>query len=635
MSVQQGPFWNIYQELKSGKISRRQFIERATALGIGMPVVLFVLNAVKVDSAAAAPMGGAPDFSRLGQAATVGAPAEGTEGQTRGAGGELKILQWQAVTHLSLHNAQGTKDMLGAALVTEPLMHFLPDGSLIPTLIKEVPSVENGLLAPDLTSVTYNLLEGVLWNDGEPFTSADVKFTWEWIEDPANASTNSAYYGVIDSIETPDELTVKINFKAPNLNWYLPFAGAPYGGVYPKHALEGGADAFNAFRTHPVGTGPYKVDTFVENDQVIYTINEYYREPNKPYFATVNLKGGGTAETAAQEVFQTGDWDFAWNLQVQQSLLVEMEQAGGKGTLVTVPGTAVERIHINFSDPNKEVNGQRSEKNTPHPFLTDKAVRQALSLATDRETMATQFYAGPPGEPAATNILTGIPQVESPNTSFEFNLEKAKQVLEEAGWVMNGDVREKDGVQLKLSYTTTINAVRQGEQAVNKKNWEEVGFQVQLKQVDSGIFFDSSAGNDQNYAHFYSDVQMYTNNPSSVFALNYMQSWYGGANPNSADGSNIAQKENDWAGVNESRYNNPEYNAAYEAAEKETDPEKAAELFIQMNDILINDYAVIPLVQRAAEKYAISKTLNNNNVAASFFESLYWNIANWNRVSGS
>ncbi|MCC6792888.1 MAG: peptide ABC transporter substrate-binding protein [Thermomicrobiales bacterium] len=634
MAEKQGPFWSLYQELKSGKVNRREFLERAGALGIGMPIALFVLNALKVEGAGAAPLGASKRFSSGNQTAAT-APAEGTEGQTRGAGGELKILQWQAVTHLSLHNSTGTKDTLGASLVTEPLMHFLPDGTLVPCLVKEVPSLDNGLLAADLTSVTYNLLEGVLWNDGTPFTSADVKFTWEWILNPENASTNSAYYGVIASIDTPDDLTVKLNFASPNLNWNLPFAGSPYGAVYPKHALEGGADAFQAFRTNPVGTGPYKVESFVENDQVIYTANENYREPNKPFFATVNLKGGGSAESAAQAVFQTGDWEFAWNLQVQQSLLTEMEAAGGKGTLVTVPGTAVERIHINFSDPNKEVNGQRSEKNTPHPFLTDLAVRQALSLATDRDTMAVEFYAGAPGEPAARNILTGIGSVESPNTTYEFNIEKAKQTLEAAGWVMDGDSRKKDGVELKIAYTTTINAVRQGEQAVAKAGWEEAGFNVQLKQVDPGIFFDSSAGNDQNYAHFYSDVQMYTNNPSSVLPLNYMQSWYGGANPAVADGSNIAQKENGWSGVNELRYQNAEYDALYEAAAIETDPEKAAELFIQMNDIVINDVALIPLVQRAAEKYAISKTLNNNNVAGSFFEALYWDIANWNRVAGS
>lgn len=612
--AQQGKFWSIYEELKSGKISRREFITKASALGIGLPITLFVLNAVKVDTASAQ--------------AAPGRPAEGTEGQTRGAGGELKLLQWQAATHMSLHTSTGTKDTLAASLVTEPLTNFLPDGTLIPNLVKEVPSIENGLLAADLSSVTYNLLEGVVWSDGQPFTSADVKFTWEWIVNPDNASINVVTYGPIASIDTPDDLTVKVNFSTPQLNWYIPFAGTVYGAIYPKHILEGGPEKHDAFRVAPTGTGPYKVDSFKENDQVIYSINELYREPNKPFFSNVNLKGGGDATSAAQAVLQTGDWDFAWNLQVEQSILDQMQEEGGKGVVVVVPGTAVERVLINFSDPDTEVNGERSQKDTPHPFLSDPAVRLALSQATDRATISTQFYAGEPGEPPARNIVTGIATIESPNTSWEFDVEKAKATLEAAGWVMDGDVRKKDGVELKLTYGTTINVVRQKTQAVNKQNWEAAGFKVQLKQVDAGIFFDSSAGNDQNAQHFYSDVIMYTNNPSSVFPISYMQSWYGGK-----DGDNISQKANGWSGVNESRYNNPEYNALYDAAALETDPEKAAQLFIQMNDIIVNEVVVVPLVQRAAEKYALANSLNNNNVAGSFFETLYWNLRNWNRIA--
>jgi peptide/nickel transport system substrate-binding protein len=290
---------------------------------------------------------------------------------------------------------------------------------------------------------------------------------------------------------------------------------------------------------------------------------------------------------------------------------------------------AVERVLVNFSDPDKEVNGERAEMNTPHPFLTDKAVRQALSLASDRETMSNQFYLGGEQEPPGKNILTGIAALESPNISpLEFNLDKANQVLDEAGWAKNGDVREKDGVQLKVKYFTSINAVRQKNQAVNKSNWEKAGFQVTLGQVDAGVYFDSAAGNDQNASHFYRDLEMYTNNPSSTFPLTYVQSWYAGP-----DGINIAQKANGWSGVNEARYANPEFDALYESVLKETDVEKAAEAFVKMNDIVINDIVVIPLVTRAAEKYAIINSLRPENIAGGLFEALYWNIANWNRVS--
>jgi len=629
MVEKQGPFWNLYEQLKSGDVSRREFISRAAALGVGMPIILFVLNAVKIDGAEAAPRGGNMHLIDRAQATPAKRPDSGTEGQTRGSGGELKLLQWQSVSHLSLHNSQGTKDTIAASLVTEALMNFLPDGTLIPNLVKEVPSVENGGVSADLTTVTYHLLEGVLWNDGQPFTSADVKFTYDWIMDPANQATDIATYQPIKSVEIPDDLTVVVTFTAATLNWYLPFSGTPFGAIYPKHILEAGADAFQTFRQKPVGTGPYMVDSFSENDQVIYVINPNYREPNKPFFEKVNLKGGGDAASAAQAVLQTGDWDFAWNLQVEKKILDQMQADGGKGKVVTIPGTSVERVLINFSDPNKEVNGERSEMNTPHPFFTDKAVRQALAMACDRQTMSDQLYQGA-GTPPGRNILTGIPAVESPNTTWEFNLDKAKQTLEAAGWVMDGDVRKKDGVELKVSYATTINAVRQKEQAINKQSWEQIGFKVQLKQIDSGIFFDSSAGNDQTSSHFFTDLEMYTNNPSSQFPISYMQAWYGGPN-----GSNIAQKSNGWSGVNSGRFRSADYDALYEAALKETDAEKAAQLYIQMNDIVINEVVEIPLVQRSADTYGIINTLNADNVAESTFEGDYWNIANWNRVAAS
>jgi peptide/nickel transport system substrate-binding protein len=154
-----------------------------------------------------------------------------------------------------------------------------------------------------------------------------------------------------------------------------------------------------------------------------------------------------------------------------------------------------------------------------------------------------------------------------------------------------------------------------------------LGFQVELLQIDAGVFFDTSAGNDQNFYHMYWDVSEYAWSPAGPYPLSYMLRWV------SHNGENIPQKENGWAEVDESRYNNPEYDALYDQAAKETDPEKAAELFIQMNDMLIDDVVVIPIVQRATEKYGLAKTLNKDNIAGGPFDALYWNIANWNRVS--
>jgi peptide/nickel transport system substrate-binding protein len=619
-----GPLAALHQALRAGAIDRRAFTLRALALGATMPVISFVLRAEDVRARSIRHAG-------WGVAAqgTTGAPAVGMDGRTRGEGGELKIIQWQAPSMLSPHVSTGTKDYLAACLIMEPLMHYLPDGTLIPNLITEVPTVENGLLSEDLKTVTYKLQDGVKWADGEPLTADDVVFTRDWVVDPANASVSAGVYAIIDAIEAVDPQTVTVSFADPNANWFEPHAGTTWGYVYPKHVLD--ADdkkaAHDAFLLNPVGTGPYKVESFAPNDQVVYVVNDNYREATKPFFAKVNLKGGGDAPSAARAVLQTGEYDFAWNLQVEPDVLAELAQ-GGKGVLKVVPGTSVERIEIQFADWNTEVDGQKAEKSTVNPTMGDKAVRQALNLAVQRDVISQQLYAGDPGEPATANILTGIAAMTSPNTSWEFNLDKAKQILDEAGWAMNGDVPSKDGVDLSITYVTSVNPVRQKEQAIIKQALEDIGFRVELKQVDAAVFFDGSVGNEQNINHFYNDLQMYTNNATTPIPVAYMIGWYAGA-----DDVNIAQKANNWSGQNYGRFKNADYDTLFDQVRLETDIAKAAEMFIQLNDIVINEVAIVPLVNRAADKYGIATTLHDENVAVSDFENDYWNIANWNRSS--
>ncbi len=621
---EKGKFAALHEALQSGAMTRREFTMRALALGVSMSVISFVLRAETVKARPSRHIG----WGVAAQGVT-GAPAEGMDGRTRGEGGELKLIQWQAPSMLSPHVSTGTKDYLAACLIMEPMMHYLPDGTLIPNLITEVPTVENGLLGEDLKSVTYKLAEGITWADGEPLTADDVLFTRDWVVDPANASVSAGVYAIISSMEVVDPQTVQVFFEEPNANWFEPHAGTVWGAVYPKHILdvEDGKAAHDAFLLNPVGTGPYKIETFSPNDQAIYVVNENYREADKPYFSKVNLKGGGDAASAARAVLQTGDYDYAWNLQVEPDVLAELEK-GGKGVLRVVPGTSVERIEIQFADYTTEVDGQKAEMSTVNPTMGDKAVRQAANLAAQRDVISTQLYAGEEFEPPTANILSGIPAMASPNTSWEYNVEMGKQILEEAGWVMEGSVRAKDGVELNITYVTSINPVRQKEQAIIKQGLEAMGFRVELRQVDAAVFFDGSPGNEQNINHFYNDFQMYTNNATTPIPVAYMIGWYAGP-----DGENVAQKSNNWNGQNYSRFQNADYDTIFDQVRLETDIAKAAELFIQLNDIVINEVAVIPLVNRAADKYGIATTLRDENIGVSDFEVNYWNIANWNRTA--
>lgn len=613
---------HAFDELVAGAIDRRQFMGRATALGLGASSVAAILQHPAVLAQAT------PEASPVAEAAGGFAiPDAGTEGQTRGEGGDLRILVPQGASQLSVHNATGGKDISAGGVISEPLLAYAPDTSLVPVLVKEVPSLENGLLSADLTTVTFNLLPDVVWSDGEPFTADDVVFTWEWNVDEANASIDRVSWELLSNVEAIDDLTVKATLAEPTIGWFQPF-GSNIGVIYPRHFWDGkdAAEANIAFGLNPVGTGAFVLESLSPNDQVIYVANERYREPNKPYFSRMILKGGGDAVSAVLAVTRTGDWDVGFTLQIDKTALEG--SLGELGAVYGPPGTGVEKIQFNFSDPNTEVDGQRSQKDTPHPFLTDLAVRQAISLCIDRELLSSRLYAGAPSEPAGRNILAGMGIYESPNTTWEFNPEKAAELLDGAGWVLNGSVREKDGQKLSLKYVTTTAEIRQRVQAVVKDALVAVGFDVELIGIDGSVFFDGSAGNDQNFTHFYSDMQQYTDGATSAFPINYMKYWYAGP-----DGENIAQAENGYTGTNKTRYSNAEYDAEFEQLSGASTQEEAIELFISLNDHVINEVVEIPMVQLVADRFVVSNEINVDNIAVTAFGDVFWNLANWNKLS--
>ena len=605
-------------------------MSKAGALGIAGGAALLLANAATVSAKNGYRNGfavyqgadGTPVASP--EAGAPGRSEENTENQTRGEGGELRLLQWQAPTLMSPHVSSGTKEFLAAQMVLEPLIHYTPEAIMIPNLVTEVPSVEAGTLADDLTWVELTVLPDVTWSDGEPFTAEDIAFTIDWVLNPDNNSVNFSSYEPISGHELVDDQTIRVTFAAPNPFWFDPFAGTSTGIVYPKHILEE-EGAHESFITNPIGTGPYVVDSFVPNDEAVYVVNENYREPNKPFFDRVYLKGGGDAAAAARAVLQTGEFHFAWNIVLEPDVLAQMETEDGPGEILAVPGVSVsvERVNLNFSDPWTEVDGQRSEMNTPHPFLTDPAVREAIYYAVNRQQIVDAFYGA--GNEVATNIVYGDEPVISQNTSYEYDPEKARQVLEDAGWVLNDSgVREKDGVQLDVVYATSVNAVRQKIQSVVKANLDDVGFRIQLEQIDAGLYFDASAGNEENIYHFYWDLNQFQSVPNNPRPLSFLNGWYAGEN-----NSNVAQESNGWNGGNNQRWINEDFDAAYEAAMVETDAERLTELFVEMNDLVMLDHAVLPIVLTNNPR-VMDRRLNKNNIARAAFSYDYWNIANWN-----
>ncbi|AKG21411.1 peptide ABC transporter substrate-binding protein [Calothrix sp. 336/3] len=531
----------------------------------------------------------------------------------------LKLLYWQAPTILNPHLSPGSKDFEASRIAYEPLATFDKDSKLIPFLAAEIPTIENGGLAKDGKSVTWKLKQDVKWSDGKPFTSDDVVFTYKYLSNSAVGATTTANYEAVKSIEAVDKYTVKINFKEPNPAWSLPFVGQN-GMILPRHVFEkyNGANAREApANLIPVGTGAYRVVQFKPGDIIIYEANPFFREANKPFFKRIELKGGGDATSAARAVLQTQDADFAWNLLVEAPILKQLESVG-KGKVNVSVGTFVERILLNQTDPKKQdTDGDRSSLKFPHPFFNDKKVRQAFNYAIDRDTIVKQLY-GITGRSTA-NILVAPESFASPNNTPEFNLNKATDLLDEAGWKdSNGNgIRDKNGVELSVLYQTSVNPLRQKIQEIIKQQLTSLGVKVELKSIDPSILFSGDPANPDTINRFQADMQMFSSGNTSPDPGAYMKNW---------TCEEIPQKQNNWSKQNYSRYCNPEYDKLWKQSTTELNQQKRQQLFIQMNDLLIKDAIVIPLVARA-EVSGISNRLIG--VEATPWDTKTWNIKDW------
>jgi peptide/nickel transport system substrate-binding protein len=564
--MQEAQIRNGLEEVRRGRLARREFIARMMAIGLPAPMAAQLL--LHAGSAQA-------------QAATY-------KPTRRGGGGSLKLLFWQGPTLLNPHFGSGAKDKEGARIFYEPLAVWDRDGNLLPVLAAEIPSRENGGVAADGKSVTWKLKRGVTWHDGQPFTADDCVFTWEYARDPATAAITIGLFKDV-RVEKIDTHTIRVVFAKPTPFWANLFVASD-GMVLPKHVFGSymGARSREApANLKPVGTGPYRFVDFKPGDMVRGEMNPAYHLPNRPHFDTIEIKGGGDATSAARAVLQSGEYDYAWNLQVEDEVLRRMED-GGKGRVALTPSGDVEFCLLNMTDPWTEVEGERASLKSRHFAFSDLAVRQAMALLTDRKGMQ-EFIYGRTGV-ATANFLNAPARVRSGNARFEYNIDKANQMLDAAGWTRGaGGLREKNGRKMKFVFQTSVNGIRQKEQAVIKQACQKAGIELELKSVTPSVFFSSDVANPDTAAKFWTDIEMFSLVMTSTDTERFMDrftSW------------EASTKANKWQGRNYARWRSDEFDKLLRAGEKELDPVKRAAMFIAMNDLVIKNVAAIPLINR-------------------------------------
>lgn len=541
----------------------------------------------------------------------------------RGADGQVNILYWQAPSILNPYLSGGTKDLEAASLILEPLARYDETGRMVPWLAERIPTVENGGVSGDMTAITWTLQDGLSWSDGTPVTSQDVKFTWDYCTAPGGGCAQVEKYSGIEAIDIIDPRSVRVRFDAPMPFPYSAFVGAQspilqkaqFADCMGPRAAECTAQNFA-----PIGTGPFVVEEFRPNDVITYTANPRYRDPAKPAFARVLFKGGGDATSAARAVLETGEFDYAWNLQLAPDVVANMETAG-RGRVVSAFGTLVERIVINLTDPAPGLGPARSTREHPHPFLSDAAVRQALSLAIDRALLVELGY-GSAGR-VTCNVLPApaIYASDANDACKRQDIPQAKALLDAAGWIdSDGDgVHDKDGVALRLLFQTSTNAVRQDFQAVIKQWWAQIGVETELRNIDASVFFGSDPGSPDTFQKFYADVQMYARNFDGTDPAAYLANWQCDQAPN---------PENQWQGSNISRYCSDAYDGLIAQMQQTGDTDARAAIARAMNDMLIQDFILLPLVDRGR----VAAHANSlGGVRLNVWDSELWNIADWHR----
>ncbi len=544
-----------------------------------------------------------------------------------GQGGRLTLLYWQAPSNLNSYLSGGTKEQEAASIVIEPLARYDENGELVAVLAEEIPTADNGGISEDLTQITWTLKEGVMWSDGSALTADDVIFTYEYCSTEETGCAHAQVYAGITSVEAADDRTVTVTFDGPKPFPYAPFT-TQQGAILQKAQF---ADCVGAAAQEctdqnfaPIGTGPFMVQEFLPNDSALYVANPNYREEGKPFFGEVFLKGGGDAAAAARAVLETGEADYAWNLQVEPEILDQM-LAAGNGQVVTAFGTNVERLMINQTNPAADLGDDRSEwmdGENPHPFLTDLNVVNALSLAIDRSLLVETGY-GAGGQPTCNVVPAPAAVVSTANDAcLTQDVDAANALLDDAGYIDtdNDGIRETpDGIPLQILYQTSTNSVRQGNQALIKQMWEAIGVGAELRNIDASVFFGGDVASPDTYGKFYADIEMYTNGASGVDLEPYVGQW-------TLD--NISGEANNWQGSNVPRWYRAEFDEMVAELAVTGDPEERAELIKGMNDMLVQEGAMIPLIHRGS----VSAHANSiDGVRMNAWDSELWNIADWSR----
>jgi peptide/nickel transport system substrate-binding protein len=448
---------------------------------------------------ASAPASTAPSASDSGAVDltnTAYKPEEGTDG------GQLIIGDWQEANLFQPYYIGQVTEANVASAAWATLVVFTHDYRYAPDLATEIPTLDNGgVKAPgdngDAQTVTWTLRPNLKWSDGEPLTCDDFKYAWEWVNDKDNVGVITAGFEDIKDFECKSDTEMVWHFDKI-YEGYITLMTAPL----PRHYLEKipMADQVNGagFRANEVANAPvsgaFKFESVTPQQELRLVKNPNYTSfsTGKPaHLDNLIWKWYGDADLMIAG-FKAGEVDFATDL--QDSDLPKVQDLGDQ--VSAIPALTYEFLRPNWSegpfDAEKKVGGCSrnpavTDRGSACP-MADPAMREAVAFAIDKNEINARLLGGTV-QIANTNISPGA-WFFADQTPATFDPEKAKQILDEAGWKVGADgIREKDGTKAKIELCTTTRQVRIDTLALIADWLKDVGIEAVPNAVDAANIF--------------------------------------------------------------------------------------------------------------------------------------------------
>ena len=519
-------------------------------------------------------------------------------------GGTAIVAIWQEPSTLAAHYANQTVTDIVNNGVIEGLAETTTDNEYVPNLATKVPTLANGGVVVKGTKldVTWELKPGIKWSDGQPLTSADIKYTWEiWMKDPK--VNNRTGFSEIESIDITNETTAVVHYKSLYAPYPLNFSS-----LMPKHLLEKEADISKTdYVRRPLGTGPFKVTEFKAGDSITLEKNPNFRgAPDKPYLDKVVFKSVPTSEVALAQL-KAGEVHAMWNITESQTPEIERESSLA---LQIVPGPSVERIELNTAQ-----NRENTDPSSIHPVLGDIEMRKALLYATPKQQLIDKLLFAK-AKPGSSPVSQGWAAFKEPQEGYD--QAKANATLDKAGWAKGPDgIRSKGGTRASLTYTTTSgNQLRERVQQVLVDEWKAVGVEVKIQNAPSSVVLSGSCpGKDPRKLGTF-DMLMYASSPGIDPHSTIFPRYHSRNIPTAADCS----------GQNYTRIKDPNIDKAIDEAGATLDQDKRKAAYATAMKRLNEAYVIIWLYDRADIDGRSQKL---GGWTANTWQRFTWNVEDW------